>query len=330
MRDFVLFFCFFISSIYAYGIKIATFNRNYKNPILEITAEYIYIWDRKSLIIDLYSGKDYHYLLSFGRSGEGPKEFKFIRTFKAYPDFVFVDAGDKIVYFSKKGEFIKEIKPPILGYYLPIKDGFISRTTPQQEVKYTININYILIDSNFKKTKKVYSTNIKTIAPTRWELLLIPDTAKCEVYNDRIYIGDTTRGFFFSVFDSKGKKLFEIKLPYKKILITEREKHAYYERLKSWHGNRVHQVRLLFPDYFPAYNDFMISDDKIYVLRHVTDPLKAKNQEVYVLGIDGKLLKKANINYSPSFSFYFHKNNYYYLNDNEESEEWELYMEEIN
>ena len=66
--------------------------------------------------ISIYSLKDYKLIKKFGKEGEGPQEFKtfmgFGLTVDIYPEHILVNSIDKISYFTRKGEFVKEKKVP--------------------------------------------------------------------------------------------------------------------------------------------------------------------------------------------------------------------------
>ncbi|MGE5341970.1 MAG: 6-bladed beta-propeller [Candidatus Omnitrophota bacterium] len=311
--------------------KITVFERNYRAPELYVEDDYIYVYDRASQTIDIYSGRDYKYLTTFGRMGEGPGEFKFIKVFKIYPDFIYIFALDKIAYFSKKGVLWKEQRVlPNSGAYIPIKDNFVYQKIFEDKEE---NIDYILADSNFKTIKHIYSTHFPLLTGgnrTKRSRMLVMPLVQQTVYKNKIYIADTTRGFFFTVFDASGNKLHDINIPYKKIPIKSEEKQKYIDRWVGWYGKkRLNRIDFTFPDYFPAFNDFKIADDKIYAFTYVMNPVSAKIQDLYILSLDGKLLKKATIPYSIAQSYDIHKNKYYYIMDNEDTENWELHMEEI-
>ena len=95
-----------------------------------------------------------------------------------------------------------------------------------------------------------------------------------------------------------------------------------YERVKR---------RLEFPEYFPVIQDFLAADDKIYV---VTFKSIDDKKEVLVYDLGGKFLKKVyfpGIEQSPFqlYPFTVRNGNLYRLHDNDETEEWELFISKI-
>lgn len=130
--------------------------------------------------------------------------------------------------------------------------------------------------------------------------------------------------------NKNGARLCEINLPYNKIEITDSAKQSYTDRFISWHGKKILNLYSpVFPDYFPAYIDFKIAGNRIYVFAPVKQPTSDKYQDIYVLGLDGKLLKKSSISYNTSMCFDIQNSKYYYLIDNENTETWDLHIEDI-
>jgi len=334
-KRFSIALCLAFISLYSFGHKITDLDRLYYSPDLRMNDKNFYIYDLNTMTVDIYSQKNNRYLSSFGRKSEGPGEFKFINIFKVYPDYIFIFAVEKICVFSLDGKLLKETRTPPNGLYQQIEDRFICEKFPFTGDKNKVKQDFSITDSNFKNSKDFYTAEYMIFYPgsghaNKREMALIRNTVKCDVYKDKIYIGDTTKGFFFAVFDRNGKPLYQINLPYEKIPITNVEKQAYVDRFVSWHGKKVLNLyHLSLPEYFPAYLDFTISDDRIYVLKYVKEPMISKTQEVYILSTTGKLLKKASLSYTPAQSYTFYKNHYYYLIDNEDTEKWELHREEL-
>ncbi len=111
------------------------------------------------------------FLLSFGRKGEGPGEFSFIKNFKVFEDKVIVWGGRKFSTFDIDGKFIEEKK--VKKYYYPVviagEKQFIvifNKETEDKKSRFRVRIN-ALIDSDENvlttlfKAKDSGSTTIK-------------------------------------------------------------------------------------------------------------------------------------------------------------------------
>jgi uncharacterized protein YlbG (UPF0298 family) len=62
----------------------------------------------------IYSLKDFKLVKKFGKAGEGPREFRILPqlplNIDARTDQIIVNSFGKVSYFTKQGEFIKEVK----------------------------------------------------------------------------------------------------------------------------------------------------------------------------------------------------------------------------
>ncbi|MGE5342158.1 MAG: hypothetical protein ACM3SY_11845 [Candidatus Omnitrophota bacterium] len=152
------------------------------------------------------------------------------------------------------------------------------------------------------------------------------------VYKDRIYIGDPTRGLSLQVFDSNGKELYRINLNYEKKKVPE-------EFIQEWLSERWPDRSVweaykktcnpYFQEYFPPFLKFEVKNDKIYFF---TYNRKGTDSEVIVTDLKGKILRKAYVPHSRSrlgSDFTVANDKYYYVVDNEETEEWELHAVDI-
>lgn len=100
---------------------------------------------------------------------------------------------------------------------------------------------------------------------------------------------------------------------------------------KIWNYLKA-RCKYTFSDYYPAYSDFFIRDEKLYVFGFEQADGK---QPVTVLDLKGKVLKEFAIPYIGEEHFRFHdyqiyQEKLYYIHDNEETECWELRAIDLN
>jgi len=93
---------------------------------------------------------------------------------------------------------------------------------------------------------------------------------------------------------------------------------------KKRHETALRKYNILYPDYYPAFASFFVSDGKIHV---ITYPEKDKKHELLVLDLQGNLLNKAYVPYNEDYNNYYFIFNgrYYYFEENELTEKWELH-----
>jgi len=81
------------------------------NPAgIVVEDDQIYITQFPNIFI--YALKDFKLKKTFGIRGEGPAEFKGYARISVYSDYIFVNSIGKILFFTREGEYIKELKSP--------------------------------------------------------------------------------------------------------------------------------------------------------------------------------------------------------------------------
>jgi hypothetical protein len=283
-----------------------------------------------------------HLMVKFGGKGEGPGEFRRLQGFKVYKDFIFVNSSGKNSYFSKKGELLKEVRcPPNLIPCYPIGNNFVTREHSGLPERIPSNpyvdTQYVFIGPEFK-TKRVlfqkklnisYVYNEKTGELESW---LFPNYSFLHVYKNNIYIAcSSMESFFFTVFDSQGNKLYEIRRPYIKRKIPELIKETIIKRQKQINKKSRMRLDIKFYEYFPSFCNFEVADDKIYIFLYPSIDF----QRVLILDLKGKLIDVNLIPFDLEFFennssmklFYnkIHNGKKYYLRDNIETNQWELW-----
>jgi hypothetical protein len=156
----------------------------------------------------------------------------------------------------------------------------------------------------------------------KFDLEVIRDFFQYCVYDNRIYLADTRKGFYIAVYDSSGNKIYEIKKKYEKKRVTKEFKSDYFKKIGS-NINRLKHFNFVFRDYFPAFERIEVKSGKIYVWAHEQ---KKDHQELLILDLKGNILKKTFLAYRRYYSLVDYK--YYYLVENE-NEDYELHVQAI-
>jgi hypothetical protein len=295
---------FLVIQITTYGNNIGILKDGYfKTPILRVDERQFYIVDQELKKGFIFDRKTFKKVTEFGGPGQGPGEFSGITGLAINDKYIYVSNFPKLSIFSKQGQLVEEIKlTSFVSSLKPIGEDFIGhwfrrRTKREDPVK----IQFSLYDAGLNKKKDLLYTEIEKYADFvggKKIIYWIRDCAESFVYKDRIYIGTTAKGFYFSVFDQNGNKLYDIKRDYKKRNISEKvKKTALAKMRKGWGEERWSQVKVIIRDCYPAYQAFLISDDKIYVFGF---PLL--NYEIHILDLEGNLLKKKSIPYNEIYS----------------------------
>ena len=337
--------------LYAVQLKgtnvVAQLNEVYKAPYILMDEEYICIFDYKLTKFVTYERKDFHKVAEFGRQGEGPGEIlnSLYSTVSFNDGYLYISHFPKVSIFSIKGKLKNEIKgPPDSGSFVPLGHNFVGIRHSQNDpiLSERSRINYCLYDRRLNMIKDVFTVEFRRFArggKSKIQSLWVRDFFNFVVYKNRLFIGNTDKGFYFAVFDTEGKQLYEINRQYQKRPVTDEFKNYVINRYREavgeqrWNEYKA-RAEIIFPGYFPAYSNFTVADNKIYVFLYPGDPGK-KQQEVYILNLKGELLKIKTIELSFGFigdgsKLSICNGKYYYLYDNEVTEKWEIRFDDID
>ncbi len=313
------------------------------NPkMISIFADELFVTEDDAIYV--YSLKDLSLKVKFGKKGAGPTEFQ-VWPFqsiwiKVFPDYIIVNSFDKVLYFSKDGKFIKEIKKNYLTTQItPIGENFVgvgSRTDAKDKIRY-VTVN--LYDAKLQRIKELYC---QPFPQQGINLDLITDFLHFKVYDDTIFIEESPRGFLIEIFDKEGNKQYEINKQYVKIPVNQRDKEAAIEEFKAeptiksigWEAYKK-MTNFQFRNDFPPIKHMEIDNKKIYIRTFKT---KDDKDEYIVLNLKGDILGTIYLPHMEQSPFWHNildiklftitNDKFYYLKENKD-EEWELYREEI-
>ena len=325
------------------GEKLIVFEDIAKPHYLHISDDRVYIVQESNIFV--YDFDNFKFLFKFGREGQGPGELsksvfyrnKLITTKKG----VLFEGYDKVILFSNEGKFIWEKrKMPSVSQILPIGNKFVVRRI-KTITKSKKEFNCIsLYNRDIKPIKDLFCLESpQQNLANKMKINMLLDTPIFKVWEDRIYIEKSLKGFLIDVYDLNGEILYSIKSPYKNLKLTKNRKKQIIDRYKNdvlvkreggWdHFSKINL--LVYPDTFPAIQNFEIFDNKIYVQ---TYKQKEGKDEYWMIDLKGKLIKKIYLPQFPSESLLdsilgtklncIYKNIIYYLKENGE-EEWELH-----
>jgi hypothetical protein len=120
----------------------------------------------------------------------------------------------------------------------------------------------------------------------RFEFQGVRDLFKCDAAGNTFFVADTTKGFYFEVYDAKGNRLYQIKKEYDKLKVTETYKKKVMDRLSNEGPFRRFRdrIKVVFRDDFPAIKDFKIDNGTLLVFT-----FKTKDEKNEVLFMDPKM-----------------------------------------
>lgn len=320
-------------SVVIHGEKAGVLPELMKPTFMAVDDTQFYATEGASIYI--YSLKEFKLVKKFGKAGQGPQEFQVNPLLPLTLDVsgkeIIVFSILKVSYFTKKADYIKEIRAPGLIYGIQtFGDRFLgSSITAQDNVRYrTIS----LYDSKLNKLKEIFRIKDSIQGPGQGTRVL-EKTSSYQGYENKIFLPGNDDASI-NVFDSNMKKLFTIHLDQKKIKIDQEFKDAVINYFKTTPGIKESYNMLkpiIFPEYFPQIVAFFVIEDIIYVMT-----MKKENNRVefFTYDMKGKFKKRLllPIQFETPINPYplaIHKGKLYQIVENEEEEEWELYITEI-
>ncbi len=282
--------------------------------------------------VSIYSLNDFKLKKKFGKEGEGPQEFK-RRIFQVniQPDYIFLTSAGKVLYFTKDGKFIKELRTISPDMRLtPFGKEFVGgRILPENN---TLYFSMGIYDADLKKIKDVYKQE--------WEVQMGGKGTKVFAHPLPYYTDEDSlfivkgKDLVIDVLDKAGEKRYSITYDYKRIKVTadDKKRVLYYLETDPETKPYFEMIKpIIFPDYFPAIRNYYIADKKIYVITYKQENDKT---ECFIFDMKGTFLKQVflpyvYINPIDEYPAAIKNGTLYQLIENEETEEWELHINGI-
>jgi hypothetical protein len=334
MKTFIIALMLLLSSLFLTAEKILTFSELVNPHKIIVEGDEIIIEEFPKIYI--YSVKDFKLKHSFGKEGEGPGEFLkrsgYVRlNITVTKDFIFVESNSRLTFFSRKGEYIRQLNSAASGYlFKPLPNGKLvahKNVVAANTHHKTLNL---FNAENLKLEKQFYQMKHGT-QPGK-AIILFDKALRSYVDDKYIYVVDDF-DFIIDVFDLEGNPVFKIhKKDYEPLKISEEDKketHAYFKiALPSY--PRI-KDRFKFPENFLAIRDIVFDDNLLYVTTyHQNDD----GLECFVFNQKGKFLKKFFLplvkeNIFREYPYDICKGKIFQLVENDSEEGWDLHIRKI-
>jgi len=332
-------------NIFSFSVKIGELKQVLKPENISVFNDELYVVERANVYI--FSLPQLKFLKKIAGKGEGPGELKvtpmWYNSLSVNGSLIFIDGIDKIIFFSKLGEFIKEKKKPLnIHRMTPIKHQFVASN--MTEMVGQIQYQAIKLFNDQLKQIKVLFKQKSPVQSALETTEMIPDIIDFQVYENKIFIERSREGFIIEVYNSEGDRLYQIKKNYEKVMVREIHKNEALHKfrqdpfVKQIGFERLKRMsKFVFPKFFPAIQNINVTDNHIYVR---TYRRQEEKEEYVVLDLKGKILKSVylpRVNTAPLMAHltgvkYYTINNgtFYYILENEEKEIWEIHTQKIN
>jgi hypothetical protein len=329
----------FISINPLYSKKLAVLPEVGKPLDIAVKNGKLFISD-KTVKVHVYSLKDFKYQVQISSRGEGPGECKIGPIISVGSDYIFLYSMGKGILFSGNGKLISEIKAPSIKTSImsPVGKNFVclihdeNKRNKRYYYDFSIYTPTNKQELTFKNIMYYYDYPPRKKRGGKWDYDVIKEYVDYLIYDNKVFIGDSTRGLFVEVFDRNGNKINRIKLDTEKVKVTEEYKNKLSNLIEKdplWRSYGKSLYNLVFPLYCPAFYRFSVDNGKIYFLTYL---LKDEKREVIIADLKGNLLKRTYVPWIEDGmrnNYSIENDKFYYIVENEETEDWELHMEEI-
>jgi len=295
-------------------------------------------------VISIHSMKDLSLIARFGKSGEGPGEFKGRIYLDVSGPEILVNSSRRVTFYSKNGKYLREVNPVNSGrFFIPMGSKGMLLGYHSGMNKESVRISGVyLFDREFNRLKAVrtYQSIAQSEKGKGWHLF-----AKSYIHpylcGSRI-ITAADVDFRIEIFNSGGELFKEVRLDYQRVDFTETHVQKVLERYRTnpstapdyeWWRKNIH-----FPEKFPAVRKIFTEEGRFYVRTYREEDGK---HEFFVFDCNGNLIKKVFLKIHPSVSkdsypymrdsapFVFRNGTIYQLVLDEETEEFVLISDEV-
>jgi len=322
-----------------YGEKIAEFPQVMKPKKILLDGNRLVIGLDQEYTVQVYSNPGFELQARFGKRGEGPGEVRRTPLVFARTDSYLLFSRGKLLWFSKEGELQKEMKisreylyvKPVAKYYVAARDFF----DPED---FSHTMKFYLLDSKTSIVKEIYQgdRDVNTARGMVFEeFRMVTHFLGVETHGDRIFIGDSRKGFHIDVLNARGDHLYAIHPDVKRVRVSKDFRQKITDEFRSHESELWPLIRnvMTFYEYFPAIRNFTIADGRIYVTTHHSQD---DRQELITLDLKGNILNRRLIPFqswrirkfygNPVDLFAIRDGKLYELVDNDQTEVFELHV----
>jgi len=266
----------------------------------DVRAEHgrVYIQDKKDIAV--YSFDDGRFLRRIGRPGQGPGEFTMLGGFSVLSDRIVVIDIAKTLFFTVEGEYLGQMSPPARSRFypfLPVGKNLAGFPLERREDGSMLPPMGVIYDQAGKPVKRFIKVPDilppppppprSSLPPGMEDILMIRDYFDYAVRDNKIFVADSTKGFFISVFDETGALLYEIRHTLDRVRVSKEYRDT---AIKSRPDRYWTTHKPVFPEYFPAFAAFKIDGDRIYA---ITPAKRDARCEVIIMDLKGKILERT-------------------------------------
>ena len=220
----------------------------------------LYVFDEADYTLHVYTVSPLAPRLTIGRRGDGPHDFKHLPLVSVQPESLVCTDFTKIIWFSRKGEVLRAMPFSQLKDFdlssemllVPVGNRYLRITADHAQLKRRV----YLADSKFTTIKMLYEGPFVWMEGSRTDYRTDTVTS-----GGLVFVADTFRGFYISIFESNGTLLRTI------------DRSADVEEVPD--RARLHQ--------------FCVSDGRIYATTHKKS---GGRTEMIILDLEGRIVRR--------------------------------------
>lgn len=241
--------------------------------------------------VHVYSLNPFARKNSFAGQGDGPDQFRYWPRLALRGDTVIGTDFLKASFFTLQGKLLDTIPYSEFEDFdtntemvlLPAGESFLRITVDHDTNRRIVR----LIASDRTLTRTLYEGLYD------WRGALPPHRIEVDSDNEHIVVSDSDKGFFLSLYDTRGTLLGTIDKSedMEPIPFTDADRAAYLEAVRWTQDPRVYahlRENGRFKDWFPLINHVQLDGGKLYV---TTNRERDGGHELLVLDLEGRLLE---------------------------------------
>jgi hypothetical protein len=243
-------------------------------------------------------------LASFGLLGQGPNEMEYPGEVRAVDNgeiWIFESPKNKVHVFDAGGSPIAEKSPVKFETIIPLANGnhIVTRRDAVDLTQKYLSMVIDLYDSGFRLAKEL---DRFTRFPNRTIYEKVPEPYvsgtefifQAKASKDRVYVGNSERGYEILVFDLDGRLIRKIRKVFAPVPVTDEYKKKYLKDYLEFMPD--YAKKIYFPEYWHPFHAFFPDEEgRLFVMTY--EPGASPGEFMYdIFDMDGAFVARAGIN----------------------------------
>jgi len=242
-------------------------------------------------------------LASFGLIGQGPNEMEYPGGIQALDNgeiWVFESPKNKVHVFDGGGKPVADRSPVKFEIILPLANGshLVTRLDAVDLTQKYLSMVIDLYDSGFRLAKEL-DRFTKFANRMIYEKVPEPYVSGIEFIfqakasSDRVYVGNSDRGYEILVFDLEGRLLRKIRKKYAPVTVSDEYKKKYLKEYLEFMPD--YAKKIYFPEFWHPFHAFFPDEEgRLFVMTY--EPGARPGEFIYdIFNKDGALVARASL-----------------------------------